>query len=787
MGLLDETFLDTLVSDDGGGNVSVTIRVDGDCFLRCDGDFIDAEFKAGQITKIELSVGQHILEFQLASDPSVVVERIVDYPERGKNYLEIVRGLRPKTDAEKKKDAIADFEKKVQESLEDDKRIDSLEAEALEDLRQKLGLDQDTAARIINEARRRVRQASRTSSSAEGTTFSLDALKEAVFKDDEKKVRSMLPDMASAVASGDQGSAESKTLQCWYHMCLTALQPADLIKKHESSFVDNYWRTYWVVLAYSRNKQRSETVDTLADLASLYAEYPEGNIGLLRAVDALNHQGKKEALACMETVGTSFSPELLPLVEAIKLELGVAKASSKQAGQKLAFIQERIVSFETPEERAARKEKEKEALRKKLTYTVSIIKVTDAKSATATMKKEFGWAPAVSTHKLAKLPLVILVTEDAKKAESLYETLEKGGIRPEIAGVNALGEAVKDCLGLERKVMLNRSLYVIRKDSLSGYMDKTGKEVIPCQYDMAYNFHEGLARVEKDGRVGFIDKTGEMVIDLGRDYEAYDVSEGMIRIRDKDDKSYGFMNTSGKWVITPEFDDASDFEDGLAWTDKGFVNPRGCFVSLGLVADAMAGKNSFSEGLLPVKFLRFGYGYVNKAGRIVIQPKFSHARAFREGFAIVKKDDKYSFIDKSGKEISDYVFYDVRSFHEGVAAVAKKENGKTFWGYINTKGQGVKVGGSLNVLLLCGLGSSEEYRKFNKVGDFHDGMAVVRFNGKFGYLERKDNGSISMNDLPKYDMTYDFYEGLGKVELDGKYGYIDKDGNVVGEIKYDIF
>lgn len=45
-----------------------------------------------------------------------------------------------------------------------------------------------------------------------------------------------------------------------------------------------------------------------------------------------------------------------------------------------------------------------------------------------------------------------------------------------------------------------------------GYIDKTGKVVIPLIYDYALNFKEGLAGVEKDGKMGFIDKTGKTVI-----------------------------------------------------------------------------------------------------------------------------------------------------------------------------------------------------------------------------------------------------------------------------------
>jgi hypothetical protein len=42
-----------------------------------------------------------------------------------------------------------------------------------------------------------------------------------------------------------------------------------------------------------------------------------------------------------------------------------------------------------------------------------------------------------------------------------------------------------------------------------GFIDKTGKEVIPPVYDYVGAFYEGLARVEKNRKCGFIDKTGK--------------------------------------------------------------------------------------------------------------------------------------------------------------------------------------------------------------------------------------------------------------------------------------
>jgi hypothetical protein len=76
------------------GMVNVTIRVDADCYLLCDGEFMeDIQIVANQIIKAKLPVGQHLLEFMDMENPDIKVEKAVDFPDEGKSYLLLVTGL----------------------------------------------------------------------------------------------------------------------------------------------------------------------------------------------------------------------------------------------------------------------------------------------------------------------------------------------------------------------------------------------------------------------------------------------------------------------------------------------------------------------------------------------------------------------------------------------------------------------------------------------------------------------------------------------------------------------
>ena len=76
------------------GMAHVTVRVDADCFMQCDGEYVDIPLKAGQVCKTELPTGQHLLEFLSTENPNVKVEKMVDFPEPGKNYLVVITELK---------------------------------------------------------------------------------------------------------------------------------------------------------------------------------------------------------------------------------------------------------------------------------------------------------------------------------------------------------------------------------------------------------------------------------------------------------------------------------------------------------------------------------------------------------------------------------------------------------------------------------------------------------------------------------------------------------------------
>src|SRR5690349_22947927 len=60
----------------------------------------------------------------------------------------------------------------------------------------------------------------------------------------------------------------------------------------------------------------------------------------------------------------------------------------------------------------------------------------------------------------------------------------------------------------------SQELFIFWENNLMGYIDKTGKVVIPAQFAEADDFSDGMAWVNGKDFFGYIDKTGHPVIDF---------------------------------------------------------------------------------------------------------------------------------------------------------------------------------------------------------------------------------------------------------------------------------
>jgi hypothetical protein len=165
---------------------------------------------------------------------------------------------------------------------------------------------------------------------------------------------------------------------------------------------------------------------------------------------------------------------------------------------------------------------------------------------------------------------------------------------------------------------------IVVKDDQYGFIDSTGREVIPTQFEDAASFSEGLAAVKVNGKNGFINNQGQIVITPAFERSCYVsvFSHGLAPVYTTiEEGPSGYIDKTGKMVIDPEFEFVSQFSEEVA-----MVRPLG--------------SNEF--------------GYINTQGEWLIKPTYDMSLGFHEGLATVKVMNKdgsstFSIIDKPEK------------------------------------------------------------------------------------------------------------------------------------------
>ena len=268
-----------------------------------------------------------------------------------------------------------------------------------------------------------------------------------------------------------------------------------------------------------------------------------------------------------------------------------------------------------------------------------------------------------------------------------------------------------------------------------GFIDKAGSITIDPVYKSVSKFVSGYAVVELfDGKMTLIERNGRAAFGPV-EYQILPPSEGLSRTRKGD--LWGYLDMDGNVVIPFKFEEASDFQNGLA---RVKINRKFTFID-------QKGKRltkfykqayNFSEGLAIIEIdgLR---GFIDRFDDIAISPEYDDADGFSQGLAAVRIGGKYGYINRSGKLDIPAKFDNARWFSDGLAPV--EIAGK--WGFIDRDG---------------------EFRvepSYISVGNYYDGMAAVQINEKWGYIDK--NGRIVIP--AQYAKAGNFNEGIANVEI----------------------
>jgi hypothetical protein len=319
------------------------------------------------------------------------------------------------------------------------------------------------------------------------------------------------------------------------------------------------------------------------------------------------------------------------------------------------------------------------------------------------------------------------------------------------------------------------------------FIDRNGRVAFKNRFEGAKIFKEGLAPVLSGAKWGYIDHTGNFKIKPQFD-DADLFSEGLAAVQVN--SKWGYINKDGKFVIEPKFAKdhyieysqiaAGRFAGGLALVEypqshRGIINKAGQSVFDNRSVDE-EGDSVVHDGLMLITSgasTPFGNGYFNTAGKFVAKCPSGYPRQFAGGYArfyIYPKTGelKIGFIDKAGKVVIQPTWDNAGDFAENLVAVSHgnhvgKGGYEGKWGFINVNGK-----------YACGL-------KFDAADYFSEGLAAVKLGDRWGYIDKR---GVTVSSLG-YDGAEAFSNGRGLVRYKYKYGYVDKIGKLIIPAKFE--
>ncbi|MGL4367261.1 MAG: WG repeat-containing protein [Brevinemataceae bacterium] len=297
----------------------------------------------------------------------------------------------------------------------------------------------------------------------------------------------------------------------------------------------------------------------------------------------------------------------------------------------------------------------------------------------------------------------------------------------------------------------------VRVKNQYSYLLANGTFVSKRKYDNIFVAEDGFSRYQLNNLYGYVNQNGEEI--TGACFsQAYNFKEGLalVAVSHSRKEQFGFINTQGTMIISPQYRAARSFSGGFAGvqTDQGwtFIDKNNNVVT-DQIFEAVG---DFNNGLAPVQ-IKKKWGYINTAGEFIIPPIYVIADKFSHGLAIVGNGRFFTFINKSGKELAPFVFTRAARFDGNLARVAKNNSN----GFLNAQGR-------YNLT-----------DKITSIGSFQNERSRMRAGNFYGYYA--SNGSLAVK--PSYLYASDFKDELAVTiaPMTGGYkvSYINRQGSPI--------
>lgn len=252
---------------------------------------------------------------------------------------------------------------------------------------------------------------------------------------------------------------------------------------------------------------------------------------------------------------------------------------------------------------------------------------------------------------------------------------------------------------------------------------------------------------------------------------------------------WGYVNSSGTFVIKPEYDDGLAFNEGYTMVQKG--TSFKCLDTSGEVKfsiqdyeECSGVKNGFVLAKKDDKIYMFKvsgekdknfeatdalalsntiiaykkdnkWGMLNYSCEIIQNPQFYDVKPSSGSFYPVRNSSEWGIVDEKGIYVFTHKFVEIGEFQESKAAAKDKNSYK--WGYIDGSGKWIIEA------------------SYNGAKPFSDGLAAVKLKDYWGFIDYTGKLVIEAS----FNEVSNFQNGVAWVKEKTSWGLIGKDGKFI--------
>lgn len=304
--------------------------------------------------------------------------------------------------------------------------------------------------------------------------------------------------------------------------------------------------------------------------------------------------------------------------------------------------------------------------------------------------------------------------------------------------------------------------YFVTNGPLHGLLRWDGKTIISCEYNgIDLNEYEGFFSVKRNGRKGLMSRAGEELVPCAFD-DCGVIDEHFLWARG--DKTYGIYSSEGEKVQPCKFNSFFIYEGKkkkeVSLSDFAQLDRR---QHPDLYA-VVSGKVGTLDSKKFTTKLPCAYDYLSD---FATRMKITNGVLTEQRLAVCRLNGKYGIVNSEGKQIQPMGFDELRKDVSDPSSKELPDMG-------SARDLHVRIGDKWGILTANGEQLAEV--KFDSVGVFHDGLAVVKAAERYGYIDR--SGAIV---IPiQWMAAYDFSEGLAALRVDKKhFQFINTAGTVV--------